>query len=33
MLRIAKLTDYATGLMARLARVPERQMSAQQMSQ
>jgi FeS assembly SUF system regulator len=33
MLRIAKLTDYATGLMARLARVPERPMSAQAMSQ
>jgi FeS assembly SUF system regulator len=33
MLRIAKLTDYATGLMARLARAPGRQMSAQAMSQ
>lgn len=33
MLRIAKLTDYATGLMTRLARVPESQMSAQTMSQ
>ena len=33
MLRIAKLTDYATSLMARLARVPERPMSAQAMSQ
>ena len=32
MLRIAKLTDYATGLMARLARVPGCQLSAQAMS-
>lgn len=32
MLRIAKLTDYATGLMARLARMPARPMSAQAMS-
>lgn len=33
MLRIAKLTDYATGLMTRLARTPERPLSAQTMSQ
>lgn len=32
MLRIAKLTDYATGLMVQLARAPGRQKSAQQMS-
>ena len=29
MLRIAKLTDYATGLMTQLARSPQRQVSAQ----
>jgi FeS assembly SUF system regulator len=33
MLRIAKLTDYATGLMTHLARSPERQISAQQLAQ
>jgi FeS assembly SUF system regulator len=33
MLRIAKLTDYATGLMAHMARSPDRQVSAQQLSQ
>lgn len=33
MLRISKLTDYATGLMAWLVRTPQRQMSAQAMSQ
>lgn len=32
MLRIAKLTDYATGLMAQLARPPLRQTSAQQLA-
>ncbi len=33
MLRISKLTDYATGVMTRLAREPERSMSAQQLAQ
>ena len=33
MLRITKLTDYATILMAHLARTPERQVSAQQIGQ
>ncbi|NTV95661.1 MAG: SUF system Fe-S cluster assembly regulator [Thiobacillus sp.] len=33
MLRIAKLTDYATGLMAHMARSPDRRISAQQLSQ
>lgn len=32
MLRIGKLTDYATGLMAQLARSPERNVSAQQLA-
>jgi FeS assembly SUF system regulator len=32
MLRIAKLTDYATGLMAQLARSPARRVSAQQLA-
>jgi FeS assembly SUF system regulator len=32
MLRIAKLTDYATVLMAHLARSPQRQVSAQQLA-
>ncbi len=32
MLRIAKLTDYAAGLMTQLARSPERQVSAQQLA-
>ncbi len=32
MLRIAKLTDYAVGLMTQLARSPERQVSAQQLA-
>ncbi len=32
MLRISKLTDYATGVMTRLAREPERCMSAQQLA-
>jgi FeS assembly SUF system regulator len=32
MLRIAKLTDYATGLTVQLARSPGRQVSAQQLS-
>jgi FeS assembly SUF system regulator len=32
MLRIAKLTDYAAGLMAHLASAPERQVSAQQLA-
>ena len=31
MLRIAKLTDYATGLMSQMARMPQRQVSAQQL--
>ncbi len=31
MLRIAKLTDYAVGLMVHLARGPERRVSAQQL--
>lgn len=33
MLRIARLTDYAAGLMAHLARSPERQVSAPQLAQ
>lgn len=33
MLRISKLTDYATGLMTHLARSPGRQVSAQQLAQ
>jgi FeS assembly SUF system regulator len=33
MLRIAKLTDYATGLMTQLARSPDRRVSAQQLAQ
>lgn len=33
MLRISKLTDYATGVMTRLAREPGRSMSAQQLAQ
>ena len=32
MLRIGKLTDYATGLMAQLAHSPERNVSAQQLA-
>jgi FeS assembly SUF system regulator len=32
MLRIAKLTDYATGLMSQMARSPQRQVSAQQLA-
>ncbi len=32
MLRIAKLSDYATGLMTQLARAPDRQVSAQQLA-
>jgi len=32
MLRIAKLTDYATGLMTQMARAPERRVSAQQIA-
>lgn len=32
MLRIAKLTDYATGLMTQMAHVPQRQVSAQQLA-
>lgn len=32
MLRVSKLTDYATGLMAHLAHAPRRQVSAQQLS-
>ena len=32
MLRIGKLTDYATGLMAQLAHAPERNVSAQQLA-
>jgi FeS assembly SUF system regulator len=33
MLRIAKLTDYATTLMTHMARFPERRVSAQQLAQ
>jgi FeS assembly SUF system regulator len=33
MLRISRLTDYASGLMAQLARSPGRQASAQQLAQ
>ncbi len=32
MLRIAKLTDYATGLMTQLAQAPQRRVSAQQLA-
>ncbi len=32
MLRIAKLTDYAVGLLAHMARLPERRASAQQLA-
>lgn len=32
MLRIAKLTDYATGLMVHLSQSPERRVSAQQLA-
>lgn len=32
MLRISKLTDYATGLMIQLARAPDRRVSAQQLA-